>query len=196
MAYCTRDQVRGDVLDPAQYSDGDIDQAIAAAEDAIDNYVRTRFEYKAVTAYGLGRGSRYFLLRDIEGWPILQPRSIVEARVDTVVTSTTGWKLRRNGALLLPDTVDPFEVDAEVEVDLTAGLTSAAPPLVVEASVDLARMYARTETTRIDPRATSIQNDYGTVRMASASPHPDRAFSIPEITARLSDLRQLPAGMG
>lgn len=181
------------LADSAVYSDDTINEAIDWAEELVDRYTGTSWTAKAFTATLDGTGTARIRLVDDEGHPVLYPRTVTSATVDTVAQTTTGWVLRPEGVIVRDTgTFATATGGRNVVIAGTAGLTTTAPDDIAWCVRTIARQYLLDLLSRVTDRALQVQNDYGTVQLAQASTHPDRPTSMPEVNAVLARRRQMP----
>lgn len=190
MPYTTREEVRAlEGLDDIDlYSDADIDESIAWAEELIDQYCGVSFTHKAFTATFTGRGADTARLSREDGSIILFPRtltSVTEAGV--VVADTSGWALYPEGIVARSAGYFSYVKPGRNIVAVgTAGITATAPPGIAWCARTLARFYVLNLHSRVPDRTLQLQNDFGTVTLAQAGGQYDRPTSLPEVNAVLN----------
>lgn len=191
MAYTTTAAIRlmDGMDDDTTYKDATISAAIDHVTALVDRYIGTSFEYKSYNVTLDGSNSRSIQLRDEEGRVVMYPRTISACTIDDVAQTTTDWALHYDGIVTRDTgTFTYSRPGLNVNVQGTAGLTSAIPDAPKWAVEQWVRHVALSLKSRIPDRALSIQNDFGTVRLST--PAPNRASGLPEVDAILEQYRQ------
>ena len=164
----------------ATYTDAMITEGIAWAKDIIDTATGTSWEYDAgsVTLDGNGLSTIFT--------GVVNLRTLTDVTIDGDDTiDFSGWVVRTDGFVLRDTGTFPTStVGQNVVLDYTAGATSAAPDDIAFCARHLARWYVLRLLSQHPDNALSIQNEYGTVRLAQ----PDGNYgptSLPEVNAIL-----------
>lgn len=190
MAYASLAEVRAlDVLtgNETTYPDAAINEGIAWAKVAIDDYCGTSFEYDAFSVTLAGSGTARIRALHGDGHPVLYIQTFSSASVDgTAVSDVSGWGaypdglvVRDSGAFTAP-TVGPNVVIAG-----TAGVTSAAPADVAWAARTLARQYVLELESKVPKRELTSGESAGFGMMAQAG-GVGRPTNLPDVNAVLS----------
>lgn len=193
MAYASLVEMRAmeGLSSSTTFPDATVTDAVTLAEEEIDNYTMTTWEYKTFTVILDGSGSRTIQLVDQEGYPILYPRTITAATVDSVAQTTTDWKLHPNGLIITDEATFSWDEQGQnISIAGTAGYVNTPPEIIKWACRKLARFHLLTDVSRINEQAIQAATDFGTIQLAQASNMAERPTSLPEVNARLARHRQ------
>jgi len=175
------------MADTALFPDSIVSAAIDRVETRVDDYTATSWVHKAFTVTVTGTGAAWLRLTRDDFTRVLYPRTLTSVTVDgTVVADTSGWSLDPLGIIRRDTGVFTFTVPGfNVTVAGTAGRTATAPDDIVHAVEVWARQILLDGISRVERRATSIQNDYGTIGLSQ----PGRKYpsGIREVDAILTD---------
>jgi len=151
------------------FPDADITVAIDFAEDAvIDQYTGTSWVAKAFSVTLDGTGTGRIVVEDLDARRVLFIRSISSCTVDGSAQSDIGdWSFYPEGIVLRKEgTFTATHPGRNIVLAGTAGATTTAPEDIQYAARTIARQFLLDAVSRVEDRALSIQNDYGTVRLA------------------------------
>lgn len=183
MAYTDLASVRaldGLAGESVTYTDAMITEGIAWAKDIIDTATGTSWEYDAgtVTLDGNGLSSIFT--------GVVNLRTLTDVTIDGDDTiDFTGWVVRTDGFVIRSTgTFATSTTGQNVVLGYTAGATSEVPVDIAYCARTLTQWYVLRLLAQQPDNALSIQNEYGTVRLAQ----PDGTFgptSIPQVNAIL-----------
>ena len=198
MAYASLAEVRAlDALsDDTIYTDADINEGIAWAEQVIDDYCGTSFEAKAFSVTLAGSGSAELLVTHTDGYPIQFIQSITSCSVDgTAVADVSGWGfyptgvvVRDSGTFTAPNST---LAGPNVAIAGTAGITAAAPDDIAWCARTLARQYVLELKSKVPKRELTAgeQGGFGPIAHAGGVGRPT---NLPDVNAVLSRNRHRP----
>lgn len=177
--------------DTVTFTDAKVTAAITLADEEIDRYCFTSFEYKAFIATLSGQARRSIAVKTDEGFPILYLRSLTSVTIDGVSQVTTNWKLYPEGLIVRDSgTFDWERTGRNVVVIGTAGMEENPPAQIKWASRKLARFHLLNDVNRTEDRALSMSTDFGNIMLSHASNNADRPTALPEVNARIAKFRQ------
>lgn len=175
--------------DNTVFPDADITAAISYAEELIDEYTGTSWVAKAFSVTLDGSGTGEIVLEELDGRRVIFPRTITSATVDgTTQTDTADWALFPEGIILRKESTFTYtHPGRNVVIAGTAGAETTAPEDIQWAARTIARQFLLDAVSRVEDRAMSIQNDYGTVRLSQ----PGRKYptGLPAVDAVLNRRR-------
>lgn len=185
MAYIDIAEIRSiDQLDDTDFfPDALVESAIAQAEETIDAYTGTSFEYKDFEVRLNAKGKSVLLI------PFMFPRTITLAEADGVAMDTTNWWLNNDGTI-----ESPYPFRGIITLEGTAGMTADPPEEIKWATRVLSANTLIQRESRIPDRATAIQSEFGQVLIAQAGGRFDRPTEFPGVNAILNRWRQRPPG--
>lgn len=200
MAYCTEADVRdiseaSAVSDPSEVDTARITEAIAFAEDLIDDYCGTSFEYKAFTATLDGNAANNIRLIADNGRTIMYPQTIIAATIDGTSVDFSGWKLHRHGVIVWPNGTFSYATGGRnIVISGTAGISAAPSESMKQACAMIARQKALEDYSRSDPRAITITDELGGQTLL-AQPGKRGPTGIPQVNDILKRAKRRSPGV-
>ena len=195
MAYATLAELRAmDGLgDSSVHSDALLTTAISMAKAVIDRATGTSFgdvttpAYDAFTVTLDGSGSRSIRLVDVEGRPVLFPRTVSSVTIDGVADSGITYVLKREGIVIRSS--GAFTVGSDggqnVVVVGTAGVANTPPADVAWAARAIARNWALNQESRLPDRALNLTTPDGSFEVRAQAGAPGRPTNMPDVNAVL-----------
>lgn len=203
MAYATRAELRAlnGLGDSAVHSDADLDEAILYAKTVIDRYTGTSFgdvttpAYDAFTVTLAGNGGRSIILRDLEGYPVLFPRTITSVTINGVADSGITYGLDPSGKVTRSDGTwehdDPQDGGLNITVAGTAGAYDDPPADIAWAARSIARYWTLNLQTRMPDRALNLTTPEGNFEVRAQAGGVGRPTPMPDVNAVLNRHRHL-----
>ena len=197
MAYVTRAELRAlnGLGDSSVHSDADLDNAISFAKTVIDRHTGTSFgdvttpAYDAFTVTLDGTGTRRIVLRDLQGDPIMFPRTISSVTIDGVADSgitytlhPTGWIQRSDGAF----SADADGAGRNVVISGTAGAYDTPPEDISWAARAIARYWVLQLQSRVPDRAINLTTPEGAFEVRAQAGGVGRPTAMPDVNAVLN----------
>jgi hypothetical protein len=189
MAYATVAELTAldGMSDPAVTSALKTD-ALAYAEELIDDYCGTSFTVKAFTVTLDGNDSQAI------NTGVLFLRSLTSVTVDGVAQNIAGWGLYDHGLIVRDSGVFTSSVvGRNVVVSGTAGATTTPPAAIKSACLDIARQWILDKVSRIPDGAMSITNEFGNIALAQPI-GPRQPTGLPQVNSILNRHRHRPPG--
>lgn len=175
------------MADPVVFPDGTVTAAIDRVETRVDDYTATSWVHKAFSVVVNGTGVSWVRLARADFTRVLYPQTLTSVTIDgTLVADTSGWALDPIGIVRRDTGIFAWTAPGfNVAIAGTAGRTSSAPADIVHAAEVWTRQILLDGVSRVERRATSIQNDYGTIGLSQ----PGRKYpsGIREVDAILTD---------
>lgn len=196
MAYATRAQLRAlnGLGDSAVHSDADLDEAILFSKTVIDRFCGTSFGDVTTPAYDTfnvtldGNGSRRIRLADVEGRPVLFPRTITSVTIDGVADSGITYVLNPSGWIQRSDGVFSVGSDGGQNVVIvgTAGVYQSPPADITWAARSIARYWALNLQSRMPDRALNVTTPEGNFEVRAQAGAVGRPTAMPDVNAVLN----------
>jgi len=189
MPYIATEDLRS--LDPDEvWTDEQLAASVEYAEEVIDTYCGTSFEFKTWGPKALdGTNSNYIIL------PKMFIRTL-SCTVDGTSAQTSGWRIYDTGECYRGS--DGFfnftSPGGNVVVSGTAGYTSAAGNSIEWAARVIAMGWLMSSTTRIPDRALSVNSEFGQIQLAQAGGN-WRPTEYPPVNSILNQYRFRPPAL-
>lgn len=197
MSYTTSEAVREmNRMDSKDtYPDEAITDAIAYAKGVIDQHTGTSWGVLAEPAAPAYDGfdceieriaGCQMQLRDIDGYPILFPRTITTATHETEgVLVTANWRLLPTGRIIDRDGTAP---SGWITIEGTAGREDTPNTDIQWAAKTIARQHLINDNSQLPERALAQPGEFGNIPLAQPG-GPERPTAFPSVNARLKKYR-------
>jgi len=184
--------------DSATFPDSSLDAAAAYAERTIDRFCGTTFgdittpAYRPYSVTVDGNGQAAIRLVDVEGEPVLYPRTVTAAHINEVADSAITYTVQPYGAIYRHSGVWSRSTNVggqNVTITGTAGVTNTTPEDIAWAARTIARFWVLQLHSRTPDRAINLTTPEGSFEVRAQAGGVGRPTPLPDVNSVLNSNR-------